>query len=104
MSGTLAMAFRFAFTTVGAVVVLLVLTAAAALCALRLTPADILDYLQDRREQRPEYDPDDYPEPEERPRRHARKEPEPASARRRSAAIDIPWTTAPCWQKSPPPR
>ena len=43
VSGTLAMAFRFAFTTVGAVVVLLVLTAAAALCALRLTPADILD-------------------------------------------------------------
>ncbi len=101
VSGTLAMAFRFAFTTVGAVVVLLVLTAAAALCALRLTPADILDYLQDRREQRPEYDPDDYPEPEERPRRPARKEPEPASARRRSAAIDIPVDDGPLLAKKP---
>ncbi len=101
VSGTLAMAFRFAFTTVGAVVVLLVLTAAAALCALRLTPADILDYLQDRREQRPEYDPDDYPEPEERPRRPARKEPEPAPARRRSAAIDIPVDDGPLLAKKP---
>ena len=101
VSGTLAMAFRFAFTTVGAVVVLLVLTAAAALCALRLTPADILDYLQDRREQRPEYDPDDYPEPEERPRRPARKEPEPAPARRRNAAIDIPVDDGPLLAKKP---
>ena len=101
VSGTLAMAFRFAFTTVGAVVVLLVLTAAAALCALRLTPADILDYLQDRREQRPEYDPDDYPEPEERPRRPARKEPKPAPARRRSAAIDIPVDDGPLLAKKP---
>ena len=101
VSGTLAMAFCFAFTTVGAVVVLLVLTAAAALCALRLTPADILDYLQDRREQRPEYDPDDYPEPEERPRRPARKEPEPAPARRRSAAIDIPVDDGPLLAKKP---
>ncbi len=101
VSGTLAMAFRFAFTTVGAVVVLLVLTAAAALCALRLTPADILDYLQDRRDQRPEYDPDDYPEPEERPRRPARKEPKPAPARRRSAAIDIPVDDGPLLAKKP---
>ncbi len=101
VSGTLAMAFRFAFTTVGAVVVLLVLTAAAALCALRLTPADILDYLQDRREQRLEYDPDDYPEPEERPRRPARKEPEPAPARRRNAAIDIPVDDGPLLAKKP---
>ncbi|MCI9551168.1 MAG: DNA translocase FtsK [Oscillospiraceae bacterium] len=99
-SGTLAMAFRFAFTTVGAVAVLLLLTAAAALCALRLTPADVLDYLKQRREQRAEYDPDDYPEPEERPRRPARAEPEPA-ARRKNAAIDIPVDDGPLLAQRP---
>ncbi len=97
VSGTLAMAFRFAFTTVGAVVVLLLFTAAAALCALRLTPADILDYLHQRREERPEYDPDDYPEPE--PRRTAPKEPAPA--RRKNAAIDIPVDDGPLLSKKP---
>ena len=101
VGGTLAMAFRFAFTTVGAVVVLLLLTTAAALCALRLTPADILDYFRERREQRPEYDPDDYPEPEERPRRPVRKEPEPAPARRKNAAIDIPVDDGPLLSKKP---
>jgi len=100
VSGTLAMAFRFAFTTVGAVAVLLLLTAAAALCALRLTPADVLDYLKQRREQRAEYDPDDYPEPEERPRRPARVEPEPA-ARRKNAAIDIPVDDGPLLAQRP---
>ena len=85
VSGLLAMAFRFAFTTVGAAVILLALCAAAALCALRLTPADILDYFRARRDNRPEYDPDDYPQ--ERPRRDAGKAPEPApAARRRNAA------------------
>ena len=102
VSGTLAMAFRFAFTTVGAVVVLLLLTAAAALCALHLGPADILDYLQDRRERRVEYDPEDYPQPEERPRKPARREPEPAPARRaKPAAIDIPVDDGPLLAKKP---
>ncbi len=102
VSGTLAMAFRFAFTTVGAVVVLLLLTAAAALCALHLGPADILDYLQDRRERRVEYDPEDYPQPEERPRKPARREPEPAPARRaKPSAIDIPVDDGPLLAKKP---
>ncbi len=102
VSGTLAMAFRFAFTTVGAVVVLLLLTAAAALCALHLGPADILDYLQDRRERRVEYDPEDYPQPEERPRKPARREPEPAPARRaKPVAIDIPVDDGPLLAKKP---
>ena len=86
VSGLVAMALRFAFTAVGAIAVLLVLTAAAALCALRLTPADILDYLRERRESRTEYDPEDYPQPE--PRR--RREPETPPSRRKNAAIDIP--------------
>lgn len=104
VSGLIATAFRFAFTTVGAVILLILLIAAAALCALRMTPADILDGFRERRDSRPEYDPDDYPE--ERPRRSARKEPEPAPAP--GGASPPPstsrWTTAPCWPKSPPPR
>ena len=100
VSGLIAMAFRFAFTTVGAVVVLLLLTAAAALCALRLTPADILDYLRERRESRAEYDPEDYPQPE--PRRPAAREAEPASPRRnKPAAIDIPVDDGPLLAKKP---
>ena len=98
--GILAMALRFAFTTVGAVVVLLLLTAAAALCALRLTPADALDYLREQRERRPEYDPEDYPE--ERPRRSSRREADPAPSRRgQPAAIDIPVDDGPLLAKKP---
>ena len=100
--GLIAMGFRFAFTTVGAVVVLLILSAAAALCALRLTPADVLDYFRARRDDRPEYDPDDYPEPEKRPKKPAHREPEPAPAsRRKSAAIDIPVDDGPLLAKKP---
>ncbi len=92
LGGVIAMAFRFAFTTVGAAVILVLLMVAAALCALRLTPGDVLELLRERREGRVEYDPDDYPEPEPRPQKPARREPEPApkSKGRRSAAIDIP--------------
>lgn len=102
VSGTLAMAFQFAFTTVGAMVILVLLTAVAVLCALRLTPTDILDYIREQRENRPEYDPDDYPEPEERPRRTKQREPEPAPPRRsRSSAIDIPVDDGPLLAKKP---
>ena len=65
----------------GLVVILAVLSAAAALCALRLGPGDILDYLREQREKHPAYDPADYPEPE--PRRPARREPEPVPAEKR---------------------
>ena len=99
--GVLAMVFRFAFTKVGAVVLLLLLTAAAALCALRLTPSDILDYLRERRERRPEYDPEDYPE-RERPQKAARREAEPAPAQpKRKGAIDIPVDDGPLLAKKP---
>ena len=54
-------------------------------------------YLRQRREERPEYDPDDYPEPE--PRRTAPKEPAPA--RRKNAAIDIPVDDGPLLSKKP---
>ncbi|MBD5118932.1 MAG: DNA translocase FtsK [Clostridiales bacterium] len=101
VSGLIAMAFRFAFTTVGAAVILLLLTAAAALCALRLTPADVLDYFREQRERRPEYDPEDYPEPEERPKRTTRREPEPMPSRRKNAAIDIPVDDGPLLAKKP---
>ena len=100
VSGLIATAFRFAFTTVGAVIILLLLSAAAALCALRLTPTDILDYLRERRDTRPEYDPDDYPQ--QPARKPARKEPEPVPApRQRKAAIDIPVDDGPLLAKKP---
>ncbi len=102
VSGLIAMGFRFAFTTVGAVLILLVLTAAAALCAMRLTPADVLDYFREQRDNRPEYDPDDYPQPEKRPRKPVRREPEPIPAsRRKGAAIDIPVDDGPLLAKKP---
>ncbi len=103
ISGILAMAFRFAFTKIGGIVILLVLTAAAALCALRLTPSDILDYLHDRRECRPEYEPDDYDYPEPRPKRQPsapKRAPEP-TPRRRPSAIDIPVDDGPVLAKKP---
>ena len=54
VGGTLAMALRFAFTLVGAAAVLLLLSVAAVLCALRLTPGDVMEYLREQRERRPE--------------------------------------------------
>ena len=99
VSGTLAMAFRFAFTTVGAAIILVVLCVVAVLCALRLTPADIMDYLRERRENRPEYDPEDYPE--EPVRKPAAQRAEPAPSRRRSAEIDIPVDDGPLLNKKP---
>ncbi len=101
LGGVLAMAFRFAFTQIGAIVILLALAAAAALCALRLTPSQILDYLREQRERRPAYDPEDYPEPE-RPQKPARREHEPAPApRKKPAAIDIPVDDGPVLAKQP---
>ncbi len=88
VSGMIAMVFRFAFTRVGAVVILLVLTAAAVLCALRMTPSDVIDYFREQREQRPEYDPDDYPEEPPRPSRRP-VEP-PRGKKSKSSNIDIP--------------
>ena len=98
--GMLAMAFRFAFTKIGGIVILLALTVAAALCALRLTPGEILKYLREQREQRPEYDPEDYPE--ERPKRQpAPKRPPEPTPRRKPAAIDIPVDDDPVLVKKP---
>ena len=98
VSGILGMAFRFAFTMVGAVVILLLLTAAAVLCALRLTPSDVLNYFREQRERRPEYDPEDYPQ---KPARKEREPvPAPAPAKRRGA-IDIPVDDGPLLAKQP---
>jgi len=98
VSGLIAMASRFAFTKAGALVILLLLTAAAALCALRLTPADLLDYFQEQRERRPAYDPEDYPQ--KPPRKEREPEPPPAPAKRRGA-IDIPVDDGPLLAKQP---
>ena len=99
IGGTLAMSFRYAFSQIGAAVILLLLTVAAILCALRMTPGDVLDYFRERREQRLEYAPDDYQEelPEKR-----KDVPEPASgSRRRASAIDIPVDDGPVLAKKP---
>jgi len=98
LGGALAMAFRFAFTTVGAMVLLVLLSAAAALCALRLTPGDVLDYFRERRENRPEYNPEDYPEP---PKKPAKKEEPVHHPRRKNADIDIPVDDGPLLAKKP---
>ena len=89
VGGVIAMAFQAAFTTVGAAVLLIVLIAAMALCALRLTPGDILEMIRERRENVADYDPDDYPEPPPKKSR-AQKGQEPRLPRKKSAAIDIP--------------
>ena len=103
VGGTLAMAFRFAFSQVGAVVILLVLMAAAVLCALRMTPGDVMNYLRERREKRLEYDPDDYPD--DRPGKQAdaskRSSEQVSASKRRSAAIDIPVDDGPVLAKKP---
>ena len=100
VGGTLAMALQFAFTLVGAAAVLLLLTAAAVLCALRMTPGDVLDRLRERREQRVRYDPDDYREEQPEHQKDAPKR-TPESARRRSPAIDIPVDDSPILPKKP---
>ena len=98
--GTLAMALQFAFTMVGAAAVLLLLTAAAVMCALRLTPGDVMDYFRERKENRQEYDPDDYrPEqPEEQTDAGQRTS---GTSRRRPTAIDIPVDDGPVLAKKP---
>ena len=101
LSGALAMVFRFAFTKAGALILLLLLAGLAALCALRLTPADILDYFREQRESRPAYDPEDYPE-KERSQKLPRREPGPAPApAKRRGAIDIPVDDGPPLAKKP---
>ena len=89
VSGLLAMAFRFAFSTVGAVVVLVVLIIAAILCAFRIAPVDIVDYIRDKLANRPEYDPDEYSQPPVRPEKEAESERTQTSQGKRGA-IDIP--------------
>ena len=98
--GTLAMALQFAFTMVGAAAVLLLLSAAAALCALRMTPGDVMDYLWERRERRQEYDPDDYRS--ERPEKRAADDRRTSeTSKRRTSAIDIPVDDGPVLAKKP---
>ncbi len=99
LGGVIALAFRFAFGGVGAMLVVILLMIAAALCALRLTPMDIVNYLKERRDSRPEYDPEDYPEPVRapRPERPARQDPGKA----RKPVIDIPVDDSPLTAKKP---
>ena len=100
LGGVLAEAFRFAFSKVGATVVLLVLTLAAVLCACHITPADLADFFREKKDSRPQYDPADYERPERPAGREAAKAPARGEGGRR-AAIDIPVDDGPLLQKKP---
>ncbi len=102
VSGLLAMALRAAVSGVGALVLLIILAAAALLCAFHVTVADVSLALQKRRESRRTYAPDDYEAPPE-PSRPARREPERKAAGepRRRPAIDIPVDDPPVTAKAP---
>ncbi len=69
LGGLLAMAVNYAFSLVGGGLLLAVLIAAAALIALHITPADILNFFTETRENMVPYDPADYPERPQRERR-----------------------------------
>ena len=53
LGGVLAMAFRFAFTKIGAAAVFIALLLACTLCALRITPAQAIGYFRAKRENLP---------------------------------------------------
>ena len=46
LSGVLALAFRFAFTKIGAAAMLIALILACALCALHITPSQVVEYFR----------------------------------------------------------
>ena len=59
VSGLLAVAFRYAFSKVGALAVFVLLAVVSVFCTFHITPSDILDFFREKKENRPEYDPDD---------------------------------------------
>ena len=100
LGGTLAEVFQFAFSRVGAIVVLVVLALVAVLCACHITLADIADFFRAKREDRVEYDPADYEEPE-RPVRRDHVKSAPGAPTGKRPAIDIPVDDGPLLQKKP---
>ena len=99
LGGVLAMAFRFAFTKIGAAAVFIALLLACTLCALRITPAQAIGYFRAKRENLPEYDPEQYQQEPERPARREREKPE--AKPKKKTAIDLPVDDGPI---SPDPK
>jgi DNA segregation ATPase FtsK/SpoIIIE, S-DNA-T family len=97
VSGLLAVTFRYAFSKVGALAVFVVLAVVAVFCTFHITPSDILDFFREKKENRPEYDPDDYEEPV----RPVRREPEKPAHTGRKPVIDIPVDDGPLTAKEP---
>ena len=97
VSGLLAVAFRYAFSKVGALAVFVLLAVVSVFCTFHITPSDILDFFREKKENRPEYDPDDYEEPV----RPARREPEKPAHTGRKPVIDIPVDDGPLTTKEP---
>ena len=104
VSGILAVAFKYAFSKVGALVVFIVLLLVFVLCTFHVTLGDILDYFRDRRENRPEYElvEEEKPAPVKKPaRREAEEAPAHPVTSGRKAVIDIPVDDGPIIQKQP---
>ena len=97
VSGLLAVAFRYAFSKVGALAVFVLLAVVSVFCTFHITPSDILDFFREKKENRPEYDLDDYEEPV----RPARREPEKPAHTGRKPVIDIPVDDGPLTTKEP---
>jgi len=100
ISGLLAGGLQAAFSLVGAMAVLLLAGIAALLCAFRITPADILGFVRERREKRVEYDLEEYEQPVKRSRQREADGEKPA-VKSRKPDIDIPVDDGPPPQKHP---
>ena len=96
VSGLVGMAFQFAFSKVGALVVLILALVLSLLRACNYTVVDLLQAVKERRENRPAYAP---PEPVELPR--PVEEAASHGPRGRRAAIDIPVDDGPFTGKAP---
>ncbi len=103
LAGILAQALSAIFSKVGAGIVLLLTMAGLLMGALKITPADLLDWIKDR--PHPEYEPEPEPEPEHSHSEPVRKPGKPPVLPRRTgrANIDIPVDDGPLPQEKEEP-
>ncbi len=103
LGGLLAMSFRYAFSQIGGLVLLMVALIPIALYAFNRTPMevylDIRGWLEEREEERNE----EWEEDEEFQEEHVEPEPPAARKKARKTSIDIPVDDAPLVEKSSSP-